>query len=196
MPKSLYYFSILFFFLIFVPILYAQTSHAELIFDGNGKERLNANETVAVNIDVDSGSESVNALDVRLTYPADKLGLTDLNTEDSDFEIKADEKIESGIVTIVRGTTEPKDGVNKVAEIKFKALSNVNLNEISYTPDSVVMSIDGKNILSGSKIVAVPADIEEAETNPSGSFWDNLKAWNAGFWEAIFSFFGNIFGGN
>lgn len=180
------------------PEAHAQTTNqAEFIF-GSNKSPVPAGENFEVNINLDSHATLVNAVDLKFEYPSQKIRLINLDTEMSDFEIKADEGSELGKISIVRGTIEPKSGISKIARAQFTALKQIDLNEFSYSEESLVMSVDNENILKGSQVKTT--NVNDVNTvlneNNSQSFWEKIKDVNNAFWEKITEFIRNIFSKN
>ena len=196
--KSLFYL-VLFSFITFTASpSFAQSESAEFLFSSN-KSPIPAGENFELNINLDSGTTQVNAIDLKFEYPVQKISLVSLDTEISDFDIKADESITPGKITIIRGTVEPKSGITKIAKIQFTALEKIDLSELSYSKDSLVMSIDNENILQDSKVATInPNDVDLPDTNSdaSNSLWERIKKANSNFWETLFAFITGLFNGN
>jgi hypothetical protein len=119
---------------------------------------LSRNATLTVEVRIDSGGELVNATQVSLVYPADKLELVGaVDYAGSVFEISAEETIGSGSVHLVRGTTQPKKGNLLFAKLVFRARFGVGKPTISILKAKtfIVRSTDNQNILGttvGTKI--------------------------------------------
>lgn len=172
-------------FLAFVHSAYAQET-AQLIFDaptagfakGESKE-------VALYL---QSSTNVNALELHLTYPSQKIKLISINTDKSKFQIRINDGITEGGALITRGNIQGIKGKNLVALLTFQTQQSTSLTELSYSPESVVMSEENVNILTGSLIKTVPVvtPSDKAHTNPpitvDSSYGQKLKNWNINFW--------------
>lgn len=150
-------------------------------------------ETAFVEVNLDSKDNKILAIDLRLLYPEEKISIINLDTKNSSFEIEADEKITPGEITIVRGTTEAKSGISRIARIQVKATSDFNINELSYSPGSLAMDDNNQNILKGSQIVTREA-VEIDSPEEKNSLWEKIKSWNIAFWDWLFGFFSSFSG--
>lgn len=202
--KKLFFGFLLFFLLAFAHSVYAAET-AQIIFDaptvGFAK-----GETKEVKLYIQS-STRINAIELHLTYPAQKVKLTSINTDKSKFGIRVDDGITSGGAVITRGNINGIKGKNLVAVLTFQALQPTSVTELSYAPESVVMSEENINILTGSQVKTVPiptitenADTTNATTNDAS--YGKFKNWNNKFWtntggtfiDGFFGFIENVFG--
>ena len=124
--------------------------NASLILTPNsGSYDQNTNATLTVY--EDSGTENVNAVDVRLTYDAAKLQFVSINTTGSPFDFCTEKSGGSGNVTItcakLGGGVANKQLVGKVT---FKALAGSGSTAVSFGSNShIVRSSDNTDIWNG-----------------------------------------------
>ncbi len=202
--KKLFFGFFLFFLLAFVHSVYASDT-AQIIFDAS-TVGFAKGETKEVRLYLQS-STRVNAIELHLTYPANKIVLTSINTDKSKFGIRVEDGITDGGAIITRGNINGIKGKNLVAILTFQALQPTSLTELGYTPESVVMSEENMNILTGSQIktVIIPTITEENNTNApatNDATYRKFKNWNNRFWtntggkfiDGFFGFIENVFG--
>ncbi len=142
------------FFILFVsvsPIHAADT--ATVTFQAQSKYIVGQN--VKVNVFVNS-STLINAVQLKIAYPTAYFSVTSFDSNTSAFGIKAEETILPGLLTVARGTIEPVQGKKLLTVINAKVLKKGASNKLFgyLTADSLVMTVDGRNILSGSVTAA------------------------------------------
>lgn len=71
----------------------------------------------------DSGSDPVNAVQVNLSYPADKLSYVSTTSNLTDWPVVAQTTGGSGSINIGRGTTTPLTGSHLIATVTFNAIA-------------------------------------------------------------------------
>ena len=104
-----------------------------------------------VNVRVNSGSEKVNAAEVHLSYPIDKLEFVRINDTSTWGFIFASSG-GSGSVRIERGANPSVSGDSLIAGVQFKAKSSSGSATVSISSDSEVISVNsGDDILSSRK---------------------------------------------
>jgi hypothetical protein len=112
--------------------------------------------TVSAAIYVNSGSQIINTVGVKVNYPAANLQYSSVDHTGSPYEVHASETGGSGVVTIAVGTTTPTSGNQLVATLKFTALSTgsvslgfgCNYNSSTCNDGNVVIrNSDNTNIL-------------------------------------------------
>lgn len=104
-------------------------------------------EPFTVTVWVDTGSQSVNSVEVDLDYPTDKLDFQSISSEGSAFEIEAEASAGGGKITIARGQIGGVVGRHEVGKITFvpkvaEGEAAVNILDSSM----VVNSVDNTNI--------------------------------------------------
>jgi hypothetical protein len=105
--------------------------------------------TFTVNVRENSGGDAVNAAEVHLIYPADKLDFVSISSS-SAFGIVAASSGGGGNVNIDRGATPAVTGDQLVAIVRFKAKASSGSASITFGSSSKVVSEAGnQNILSG-----------------------------------------------
>lgn len=112
------------------------------------------NTTVAVAVRVNTGGESVNAVQANLTYPADKFDFISINDAGSAFGTVAESQGGSGSVRIARATqggSAPIVGDALITTVNLRAKVNVGSGVVVFGAGSAVARSngDGVNILSG-----------------------------------------------
>ena len=110
--------------------------------------------TIAVQIRVNSGADSVNAVQANLSYDPAKLQYQSVDPSGSAFSLAASAVTTSGVVKLARGTgggEAPATGDKLFATVTFKALVGTGTAEIKIDSDShVVRSTDATDILTAS----------------------------------------------
>lgn len=114
------------------------------------------NDTFVVDVRLDTGGESVNAVQANLSYPADKLDLVNITDVGSAFKTQAESQGGSGSIRLARSTTggsTPVVGDVLVASIYFKAKVSAGSAAVVFAAGSGVARSngDGVNILSGTR---------------------------------------------
>lgn len=130
--------------------------------------------TVAVN--VNTGGETVNAVEAVLTFPADKLKANFISHSGSGFDINAESTVGSGVVRIAKGKLPPGVvGSRRVASVGFTALSGGTAS--IGVSGSVLRESDSSNILGGAGgatfnigaqiVTTTPTDTSPEATKPA-----------------------------
>lgn len=155
------------------------------------KPSLVKNDKLTLDIFTISGDIKINAVEAHITYPAGKLALLEVNTDDSDFDIGIPEENNPGDLRISRGSSDGVDGKNLTASVAFLVQEPIQANEIQLSTDSVIMSADSNtNILSGSSVATVLPPQDEIPTSQvERKFPESFFAWvinlNTSLWEKI-----------
>jgi hypothetical protein len=102
--------------------------------------------TLTVSVRENSGADAVHAVQANLTYPADLLSFLSISSS-SAFPIDAQSSGGGGSVQIARGSTGVT-GLQTVATVRFKALTNSGKATISFAGGSSVAS-NGTDITAG-----------------------------------------------
>ncbi len=157
---------------------------AKVIFSPSGQ--IAAGKNVRVEVFIDSNVQ-VNAAQISITYPTNEISLQSVDTVNSKFTIKAEETITPGVVKIARGNVQALRGKNLLASLNVIPQTTNSLSKLSYSvSDSLVMSKDNVNVLSGSQVLTVkpvtPAPVK------------GTKSLTTYFSEAVKEFFKGIFG--
>ncbi len=80
-------------------------------------------QSVTVKIYVDSGSTPINTVQTSISYPAARADVTSINYAGTNFGVKAQENVGSGVITIARGSQTPVSGMAIIGEITFRVKS-------------------------------------------------------------------------
>jgi chitodextrinase len=111
------------------------------------------NDLFPVDIRVNSGVDSVNAIQANVSYPADKLEVVSLSYTGSVFTVKAEETRSAGLVRFARATAgglPASTGDKLFATILFKAKLASGSAAVSFAAgSSVIRSTDHANVLTG-----------------------------------------------
>ena len=106
-------------------------------------------DSLVVAVRVDTGTEPVNAVQANLSYPADKLELTDISYTGSAFGIEAESSGGSGTIRMGRGSIQAQTGNLLFASLTFRALIGSGSAAVNFTDgSSVVRSTDNQDILA------------------------------------------------
>jgi hypothetical protein len=104
-------------------------------------------QAVNVQIMVNTGGQSVNAIQADFTYPATKLQFQSIDGTGSVMGIDASSTGGNGSVSIARGNTSPYTGTGLVATVHFTALAAGSAALTFSNSSAVVRSTDNTNIL-------------------------------------------------
>lgn len=144
-----------------------------------------------IEITIDS-SVPVNAAQLSITYPPSQFRVIAVDTQGSKFTIAAEESIQNGVVKLARGNVQPLTGKSLFATLVVRPLTgNASTDSFGYSStDSLVMSAENENVLTGSEVATVKpdttADDRQSETQTTG-FFAILK-------RTISEFFSRLFG--
>jgi hypothetical protein len=112
---------------------------------------VSSGSTLSVQIWADSGSEPVNAAQVNLFYPVDKLNFVNISTSNSSFGVEAQSSGGNGQVNIARGSTSPVTGKQLIATVNFTPLSTKGnaTAAVNFTSGTTLLSsTTNQNILA------------------------------------------------
>ena len=159
---------------------------ADVLFNPQGKMAVGKAWNVDVIID---STTTVNAAQLTIKYPADQFTLQKIDSSNSKFTIAAEEKTAPGTITIAKGNLEPLKGRNLLATLVVTPLkSTASVNNLSITTsDSLVMSTQNVNILSGSKVLTQKPYTTPAPPKKDSGFISLIK-------KTFSEFFGGLFG--
>jgi|GEM_PF-2640689 len=119
-------------------------------------------ETVTVTIIEDSGSESINAVQANLSYPANSLQYVSTN-DSAAFPIDAQTAVNNGTIQLARGAYTPVRGSQPVAVLTFKVLGSTGTAAMAFAGGTAVVSATSNtNIVTNetgkSLSLSAPAD--------------------------------------
>ncbi len=158
---------------------------AKIIFSPAGK--VVAGKAIRVDVFVDSNVH-VNAAQLNITYPVDEITLSGVDSANSKFSIKAEETISPGMIKIARGNVRALKGKNLLVSITVVPKTVSALGKLSYSQsDSLVMSKDNVNVLSGSQVLTVKPVESTTTTETDQGIATILK-------KAVKEFFRGLFG--
>jgi len=134
---------------------YAATGDQAVMFVGSsGSQEIEPGKKLTVQLYENSGSQSINAVQGSITYPADKLKLVSVKT-DGDFPKEAATDTSTpGLIRVARSVNEANvvlQGLKKVVSLEFDVIptaqGDVTLR-VNKNASLVVRSTDNKNVLS------------------------------------------------
>lgn len=170
--------------MLFQPQAYA-ANVAKVLFSSSDK--ISNGKQITVGVYIDSNTD-VNAAQLKIVYPESEFSFVSIDSTNSKFLIKAEESQEPGIITVTRGNIQALSGKQLFTNILLTVKSGANLNHLSYAKnDSLVMSKENVNILSGSEVLTV----KPATPTPTPK-----KSFGGLFKKAVNAFFGSLFGWN
>jgi len=114
--------------------------------------------TVTVDFREDSASTPVNAVQLNLTYPADKLDVVSVDGSGSAFGIKAQETRGNGSIVVARGSLKAVSGSQEVTRVTLRGKSSGNAAVMLASGSALVSSDNNANVLStavGSTVVSM-----------------------------------------
>lgn len=124
------------------------------------QEKVSKNSEITVEVWADSGTEKVNAVQIVLSYPQDKLQYKSVDASGSAFPIAASAKASGGKVTIARGAATPISGHLLVAKVHFTVLAGSGEASVQFTKSTALVSATThKNVLestSGNTFTLTP----------------------------------------
>lgn len=139
---------------LYVVFRVVTTSTSQLYLTPASSSVLNGS-TMTVAVRMNSGADTVNAVQANLLYNAAQLQYISMDYIGSAFTLQAVSSGGAGSVKIARATSgggEPTKGNQLVANVKFKVLTAGVSSTISFASSSVVIrSTDNANILTQSK---------------------------------------------
>lgn len=103
--------------------------------------------TFTVEVKVDSGTTSVNAVQANLSYPTDKLEYVSVDNTGSAFSTVAETSGVNGRIAIARGTTTPVSGTQLLVKITFRTKAAGTASVPFITGTQLVSSTTNQSIL-------------------------------------------------
>lgn len=164
----------------------AKSDGAEFVISPS-VEKVSPGQTLALAIDVNTRSNPVNLVEVNITYPNEKLDVSELDTKNSSFDIHTEYIAGHGLIKFTRGVQTPVTGEKHVATIVFNAKQETEAHDVKIIPGSTILrSTDNTNIYSG--------NVLETKTTPAESIADRFLTANSEFWDYVYTtFFPSIF---
>jgi hypothetical protein len=125
----------------------AYAASASLSMSANTSNLANGG-TLNLAIYENSGDESVNAVEAKITYPTQKFDFLSVNNSDA-FSVVAQNTDTSGQLDIVRGALSPVKGTQLVVTLNLKAKKGMSGVAVDFSSGSLVLaSATSTNILS------------------------------------------------
>lgn len=165
--KLLGLFVAVFVFLFFTPSSYAVTGAAHVSFSSETPQ-VPAGKNMTVSVIVDS-TVPINAVQLNIAYPSGTFKLLSIDSSNSQYNIKAQETQSPGLITIARGSLQPRTGSSLVTVLQLQAITAGSIDDFVLSPnDSLVMSSDkNENILTGSQVKTVkPPSLSPTSSAP------------------------------
>jgi hypothetical protein len=143
--------------------LFLQTGRAHAatasLYLSPANQNITPGSTVSLTIHENSGADPVNAVQIKLNYPTDKLSFSNISYTGNEFDVHAAQSGGGGLVLLAVGKTPPPaTGDQIVATVNFQATgtgaANINFGcNFSYSGctdgNAVVRDTDNIDILSG-----------------------------------------------
>jgi chitodextrinase len=105
-------------------------------------------QNITVDVRINVGTETVNAVQADLSYPADRLEYKSVDATGSAFSVEAPTTASGGKLSIARGSTTPVTGDVLVAKVNFTVLSGTGSAGITFDTTSVILrSSDSTSVL-------------------------------------------------
>ncbi|MDD5527642.1 MAG: cohesin domain-containing protein [Patescibacteria group bacterium] len=102
-------------------------------------------DSLTLDLVVDPAGEEINTVSAEISFPTDKLFLTNLSKTDSFCSFFVEEKIDNNLGEIKISCVAPYPGTDKmsnVVSLTFKQIDS-GAAELSLSPDSLVLANDG-----------------------------------------------------
>lgn len=140
--------------------------------------------TVTIRVNANTGGDLVNAVQLYLSYPQDKLSFQSVSTVGSVLSIVADKTGGGGVVSVAGGVPSPGfSGSKFIASVTFKALTDTNTAVVAVRGDSQMLrDSDNQNISTGGNSVTLslsgtsPSQVSPTVSQAqSSSIISNLK---------------------
>jgi hypothetical protein len=112
-------------------------------------QRLNVNQTITVEVRLNTNNQTVNAVQADMTYAADKFEFVSIDATTSAFDIEAPSSGGNGTVSVIRGSITPLNSSNLlVGRVNFRAIASGRKLPITFASSSqVIRAEDSVNIL-------------------------------------------------
>lgn len=137
--------------------------NANIVLSAPSSEVIVGNN-VTVTARVNTNSEQVNAVDLRISYDTSKLQYVSIDDSQSAFSIEAVESVANGKITITRGETSLKTGSLEIAKITFKALVDNGTSTLDITNES--SAVNSGNDVTGTLTDLILIFKEAPDTTP------------------------------
>lgn len=132
---------------------------AQVLLVPNAKEA-QVGQLLAVAVDVRTGDDAVNTVQLDLRYPADKLDVTEVDTQNSAFNSQTEYVAGSGLIRMGREASSPVEGQKHIATVKFEAKDTITAQEIAQISGNASFNtLNNRNIYANTTMVASPNDI-------------------------------------
>jgi hypothetical protein len=130
------------------------------------------NATISVRININTGGDNVNAAQVYLSYPQDKLQFQSISTSGSAFSIIAEKSGGGGVVSLAGGSSSPGfSGSKYIGLVSFKVLSDTGTATVQVRSDSQILrDSDNQNIFAGGNTASFTiAGTQQSQSTPTVS---------------------------
>lgn len=97
-------------------------------------------EVVTLSVYIDTGTQSVNAVQANLSYPTDKYDFISIDDTGSAFSISAEAKGGDGVIKIARGQAGGVTGKQLVAKVNLKQKAGSGQGEIKFADGTEAIS--------------------------------------------------------
>lgn len=98
-------------------------------------------DDIDVNLVLNTGDERINAAEIVLDYPQNKLEVKEVRINNQVFDVQVQGEDKNGKVTIIVGSTKPQVGSVNIATVIFEATSKGEA-DMDFDPATKVLSYD------------------------------------------------------
>ena len=138
--------------LLAMPLSVTRSAHAASasLYLSPASSSITNGSTFSVSVRENSGGDAVNAAEISLTYPADKLDFVSISSS-SAFGIVAANSGGGGNVNIDRGATPAVTGDQLIATVRFKAKVASGSAAVNFASGKVISEANTQNIVTSMK---------------------------------------------
>lgn len=122
---------------------------------------------IEVDVRVNTGGKTVNAVQANMSYPADKLELVSIDSSASPFTVEAENEGSNGSIKIARGNISPLNGDLALSKLTFRVLMASGSAAVDFAEGSAILDSEtNTNILSSTSGQTYTAPAPEPEPQP------------------------------
>ena len=113
-------------------------------------QRVLLSSSLAIKIWANTSGQKVNAVQVNLSYPIDKLNFVSVDSTNSAFGLSVKGEGANGKITIARGSFQPVSGKLLVATVNFSGANSSGQAIVKFTNGTALLNAStNRNILAG-----------------------------------------------
>jgi len=142
-------------------------------------------EQYTYTIEIDSGSDNMDSVQVRLNYDTQKLSHVETDVSNSDFNTSGSSSDGSSYLEIIRGSTSPLSGQKELAQVKFEAKKSQGAHSLNFDVGQSFVVFEGNQLGSTHSNGSYTVDDLSSPTTPTGLNADTVNANQVGLsWSA------------